>query len=166
MKQNHSWEITDAFWKAAEPLVPHKTRDPRRDYQRKPGGGRPPMEPRKVLEAIFYVLRTGVQWNALPESPGSSSAVHRYFRFWCEAGFFQALWRAGLGAYEEVRGIQWSWLSADGCMSKAPLAQEAAGGNPTDRGKKREQTPYAHRHCRSTAVAGCHRGEPTRCVAT
>jgi hypothetical protein len=47
------------------------------------------MESRKVLEAIFYVLRTGIQWNALPKSLGSSSAVHRYFRFWCEAGFFR-----------------------------------------------------------------------------
>jgi transposase len=72
MKQIHSWEITDAFWNAAEPLVPRKKRDPYRDYQRKLGAGRPPMNPRKVLQAIFYVLRTGIQWNALPKSLGSS----------------------------------------------------------------------------------------------
>jgi hypothetical protein len=33
MKQNHSWEITDVFWKVAEPLVPRTERDPYRDYQ-------------------------------------------------------------------------------------------------------------------------------------
>ena len=166
MKQEHSWEITDAFWNAAEPLLPHRERDSNRDYQRKPGGGRPPMSPRKVLEAIFFVLRTGIPWNGIPKSLGSSSAVHRYFRFWSEAGFFQALWQAGLAAYGEAQGIQWSWLSADGCMTKAPLAQEAAGRNPTDRGKKWQQTPYARRRRGSPAVAGRNRSEPARCVPT
>jgi transposase len=99
------------------------------------------MEPRKVLEAIFYILRTGIQWKALPKSMGSSSAVHRYFRFWCEAGFFQALWRTGLAAYEEAQGIPWTWLIADGCMSKAPLAREAVGSNPTDREKNGSKRP-------------------------
>jgi transposase len=91
------------------------------------------MEGRKVLEAIFYVLRTGIQWKALPKAMGSSSAVHRYCRFWCEQGFFKALWAAGIEPYDEVTGIQWT--SADGCMTKAPLAQETVGKNPTDREK-------------------------------
>jgi hypothetical protein len=60
-------------------------------------------------------------------------------------GLFQAMWVAGLERYDEAQGIKWSWLSADGCMTKAPLALEAVGENPTDRGKKREQTPYARR---------------------
>jgi transposase len=60
MKQQHSWEITDTFWEKAEPLVPHKERESTKTYRRKPGGGRPAMQPRKVLQAIFYVLRTGI----------------------------------------------------------------------------------------------------------
>jgi len=52
------------------------------------------------------------------------------------AGFFVALWRAGLAEYDEMEGIAWSWQSIDGAMTKAPLAQEAVGRNPTDRGKK------------------------------
>jgi transposase len=158
MKQMKSWEITDEFWKIAEPLIPRRERDPNKDYKRKSGGGRPPLGPRKVLEAIFYVLRTGIQWNALPQAMGSSSAVHRYFRFWCEQGFFKALWIAGLETYDEVKGIQWSWLSADGCMTKAPLAQETVGKNPTDRGKKWQQTPYARRRWGSSLGAGGNRG--------
>jgi putative transposase len=35
-----------------------------------------------------------------------------------------------------MEGIAWSWQSIDGAMVKAPLAQEAVGRNPTDRGKK------------------------------
>ncbi|MDR0473703.1 MAG: transposase, partial [Treponema sp.] len=80
MRQKKSWEITDWFWEAAQRLIPQKARDCNKVYQRKPGGGRPPMEPRKVLKAIFYVLRTGIQWNAIPKEFGSSSAIHHYFR--------------------------------------------------------------------------------------
>jgi transposase len=145
MKQKHAWELTDEFWEIAEPLLPRRERDPAKTYRRKPGGGRPPLEPRTVLAAIFYVLRTGIQWKALPREFGAASAIHRYFRFWCEQGFFKTLWVAGLAAYDEATGIQWNWLSADGCMTKAPLAQEAVGKNPTDRGKKWQQTPYARR---------------------
>ena len=138
MKQKHSWEITDEFRAAAHPLILRKQRGPAREYRRKSGGGRKPMEPRTALAAVFYVLRTGIQWQALPAAFGSSSAVHRYFRFWSEQGMFQALWKAGPAKYGEVKGINWTWLSADGCMTKAPLALETAGRNPADRGKKWE----------------------------
>ena len=151
MKQKNSWEITDAFWHAAEPLIPKKERDSAKEYQRKPGGGRPPIEPRKVLEAIFFVLRTGIQWKALPKTFGAASAIHRYFIFWCEKDFFKSLWVSGLKNYDEVKGIDWSWLSADGCMTKAPLALETVGRNPTDRGKKWQQTPLAGRRRGRTA---------------
>jgi transposase len=141
MRQIKSWEITDEFWEAAAPLIPRKERDSNKVYQRKPGGGRPPMEPRKVLEAVFYVLRTGIQWNALPKTFGSSSAIHHYFRFWCEKGFFPALRAAGLDEYDETKGINWTWLCGDDCMTKAPPAQETA---PTGE-KEHRQTPYARR---------------------
>jgi transposase len=160
MKQKHSWVITDQFWKLVEPLIPRKKRNTAKTYRRKPGGGRRPMEPRRVLEAIFYVLRTGIQWKALPKEFGAASSIHRYFRYWCEQGLFQAMWVAGLQKYDEVQGIKWSWLSGDGCMTKAPLAQEAVGKNPTDRGKEWEQTPYARRWRGGTSGADSHRGQP------
>ena len=98
------------------------------------------MDPRKVFEAIVFVLRTGIQWKALPkEVYGSPSAIHTYFQKWHRAGFFTELWRAGLAEYDDMEGIAWEWLSADGSQGKAPLAQEAVGPNPTDRGKKRKQ---------------------------
>ena len=141
-------------------MTPEKERNSNKEYRRKPGGGRPPMDSRKALEAIFYVLRTGIQWKALAKAYGSSSAVHRYFRFWCEKGLFKALWVAGLEQYQEVRGIDWTRLSGDGCMTKAPLAQETVGKNPADRGKKREQTPYAGRRRRGAAGDSGNRSEP------
>ena len=65
------------------------------------------MPPRQVFSAIVYVLRTGCQWKALPKEFGSASAVHLHFQQWHQAGFFVALWRAGLAEYDEMEGIAW-----------------------------------------------------------
>jgi transposase len=136
-----SWEVSDAFWQKVEPLIPKPQRDPNREYQRKVGGGRKPLPARQVFAGIVYVLRTGIQWKALPkERFGSPSAIHRYFLEWQAAGLFERLWQAGLMEYDEMHSIAWTWQSIDGSLTKAPLAQEAVGPNPTDRGKKWEQT--------------------------
>jgi len=136
-----SWVVSDAFWERVEPLVPQRPpRRARRKYQRQAGGGRKPKEARLVFEAIVYVLRTGCQWKALPrERFGSASAIHKRFLEWGKAGFFLALWQAGLAEYDEMEGIAWRWQSVDGALLKAPLAQESVGPNPTDRGKKWKQ---------------------------
>ena len=63
-------------------------------------------------------------------------APYTPFYAWMRAGFFVVLWRSGLAEYDEMEGIAWKWQSIDGAMVKAPLAQEAVGRNPTDRGKK------------------------------
>jgi hypothetical protein len=63
------------------------------------------------------------------------------------------LWQTGLAEYDEMEGIAWAWQSIDGTMGKAPLAQEAVGPNPTDRGKKRHQAKFASRRCWRPAVA-------------
>ena len=88
------------------------------------------------MDAILLVLRTGMQWNAL-NATGicSSSAAHRRFQEWVEAGVFHEIWRQGLVEYDTVVGIDWAWLAADGAMGKAPLGGAKTGPNPTDRAK-------------------------------
>ncbi len=135
-----SWTISDEFWEAVKGYIPEYARDPERKYQRKPGGGRKPPDKRKILEDIVYVLRTGCQWKSIPKG----SNVHRYFQLWAAAGFFAAIWAAGLYEYDELKGLDWEWQSLDGCMTKAPLAQESVGKNPTDRGKNGDKTQRSH----------------------
>jgi putative transposase len=48
-----SWAVSDAFWKRVEPLLPPPTRDPNKSYIRKKGGGRKPLDYRKVFEGIL-----------------------------------------------------------------------------------------------------------------
>jgi putative transposase len=128
MPRTKPWTVSDEFWERVEPLVPEAPSRAR--------GGRPRMPDRKAFEAMVYVLRTGIQWNALPREMGASSTVHERFQEWEREGFFEEVWRAGLVEYEELEGIEWEWQSVDGVMTKAPLGRGASGPNPTDRAKK------------------------------
>ena len=157
-----SWAVSDEFWRRVEPLVPKRARELGKVFRRKPGGGRKRMAERRVFEGIVFVLRTGCQWKSLPkERFGSASSIHKYFRVWLKAGLFFALWRAGLAEYDEMEGIAWKWQSIDGAMIKAPLAKEATGPNPTDRGKKRKQAPSPGGRMWRPAVADRHRSPST-----
>jgi putative transposase len=93
------------------------------------------MDDRKAMSAIFYILRTGCQWKALPRSFGASSTVHDRFQEWQDDdGMFHRMWIDGLWEYDETVGIVWEWLAMDGVvMTKAPLRGKAQGPNPTDR---------------------------------
>lgn len=162
-KSIKSWTVSDKLWEVAKDLIPEKKRDPNKTYQRKKGGGRKPLDPRRVLSGILYILRNGSLWKALPKEYGASSSVHRYFQYWLKAGFFLMLWQKGLEQYDELEGIAWEWQSIDGAMVKAPLALEAVGPNPTDRGKKWDQAQYIGREQRLASGGDCVRSERPRC---
>jgi putative transposase len=123
------WRIPDELWERIVPLLP-----PRKPHPL--GCHRPRVEDRQAMDAMFFVLRTGCQWNAL-NATGicSSSSAHRRFQEWTEVGVFLALWKSGLVADDALRGIDWEWLAMDGAMTKAPLGGKKVGKNPTDRGK-------------------------------
>lgn len=138
-----SWEVSDAFWDIVKPLIPQPQRDKEKQYKRKTGGGRKPIEARTVLAAIVYVLRTGTQWKALPKEVfGSPSAIHRYFREWDQKGFFLELWQRGLSEYDDMEGIAWEWTSVDGSRNKTPPDKESSGKNSADRKTKKNKAPY------------------------
>ena len=118
---------SEALWQATESLLPEEPP--------KPKGGRPREEDRKMFNAIFSVLRTGIQWKALPRSLGAGSTVHARVQEWERVGVFETLWTANLLEYEGCEGLGWEWQSLEGAMTKAPLGGEATGPNPTDRGK-------------------------------
>lgn len=161
MAQIKSWTVSDSLWEKIQPLVPRRvTRSDDKDYRRKPGGGRKPLPERQVFEAIVFVLRTGIQWKALPREFGSSSAVHKRFQQWEQAGFFVRIWQAGLAEYDGMHGIAWQWQSVDGALGKAPLATRCVGRNPTDRGKKWTQAKLAHRRQWHPAVTRRRRSQP------
>lgn len=112
-----SWELPDSLWEILEPLIP----------QRKSHLGRPRnVNFKKILAGIFYVLRTGIQWQALPrENFGPPSTVYHYFKTWADCGIFEKMWAAANETYDELSQLDWQWQSVDGAMTKAPLGGEA-----------------------------------------
>jgi putative transposase len=64
-------DVTDAQWQLIESLIPVYP------------GGRPRKTPlRDVVDAIFYILRTGCQWRYLPKDFPPKSTVWRFFDEW------------------------------------------------------------------------------------
>jgi len=106
-KSVQSWKISDEFWEEIKDYIPKKQRDPNKHYQRAPGQGRPSLPARQVLEGIFYVLRTGCQWKAVPREYGCGSSINRYFHEWQEAGLFEKIWELGLKKDDELEEEKW-----------------------------------------------------------
>lgn len=121
------WEIPDNLWTIIQPLLPPP---------KQPGTvGAPQLCFRRVLNGILYVLKTGCQWKAVPRVYGSGSSVHDSFQKWVACGCFEQAWVLVLERYDDLIGISWQRLAADGTMLKAPLGGDGCGPNPTDRAK-------------------------------
>jgi len=152
-----NWRLSDELWEILRLLIPeHKN-------THRFGGGKPRISDRVCMEAILYVLRTGCQWKALDASrfcPGSTA--HDRFQEWVQAGIFLAMWQTSLEAYDELEGIDWSWLSMDGCMTKAPLGGEKDREKPHRSGQARRETKPAGRSARNSGGSGRGRRQPPR----
>src|SRR6059036_655404 len=68
------YELTDYEWKAIEPCLPNKPR------------GVPRVNDRRVLNGIFWVLRSGARWADLPERYGPPTTIYNRFNRWRKAG--------------------------------------------------------------------------------
>ncbi len=124
-ERRQRFSLSDELWEHLEPFIPVRK-------SCLPKGGRPPLPPRVVADAIFFVLRTGCQWKAIArESHGCcGSLAHLRFQEWVEEGVFQRFWEAGLHKYDEVRGIDWRFQAMDGAITKSPLGGALRGPIP------------------------------------
>jgi putative transposase len=123
--RDDGWRLPDALWSKMEPLLPARPKHPL-------GCHNPRVPDRAAMDAIFFVLRTGCQWNALRGTTiCSSSSAHRRFQEWLAAGLFAAFWREGLLAYDGLRG--WYWTER---WERRRSVGKKTGPNPTDRGKR------------------------------
>lgn len=74
-------DLTDKEWAVLAPLIP----EPK-------GGGRPrTTDMREVLNAIFYVLKTGCQWDHLAHDFPAKGTVYHYFNTWRKDGTWQQM---------------------------------------------------------------------------
>ena len=136
-KKKLGYRLPDELWARLAPLIPG------RKHPHPQGGGRPRRADRDCADAIFFVLRTGCQWAAL-NATGlcPHSTAHDRFQEWVAAGVWQKLWKELVQEYDELVGLDWSYLSVDGSMTKAPLAAlgEKKRAQPDGPGQARGQT--------------------------
>jgi putative transposase len=154
-KTTTAFRISDELWAVLQPLLPvHVNPHPL-------GGGRPRVPDRTCADGIFYVLRTGCQWKALAQTDlCAPSTAHDRYQEWVAAGVFLKLWQSGVEQFDDLTGLDWSWLSMDGAMTKAPLGGDKTGPNPTDRAKsgvKRSLLTEGHGVPIGLAIEGAQR---------
>ena len=87
-KRIDSWEVSGEIWKIVELLIPKRLREKGRIYKRKPGGGRKPLEPRRVFEGLVYTEDLHSVESVAKKQFGSSSPVREYFNAREREGFF------------------------------------------------------------------------------
>jgi transposase len=121
--------VPDDLWERIRPLIPVK---PRR--RRHPG--RKPIDPRKALTAIVFVLKTGIPWEHLPRELGCGSGMTawRYLRAWQRAGVWEKIHKTLLDRLRGAEKIDGSRAAVDSSSVRAVGGGEKTGPNPTDRG--------------------------------
>ncbi len=97
--------------------------------------GRPSAAAVPMLQGIFYLLRTGCQWNALPRCFGPSSTIHDFFEKLVKNNVFIQAWSNILEKYDWAVGLALQEQAFDCCHKKAPLGGQATGCSPVDRKK-------------------------------
>ena len=70
--------MTDDEWAYFEPFLIRR-------------GGRPPRNHRRVLDAVFWLMRTGAPWRDLPEGFGNWNSIFRQFRRWADSGVWDVI---------------------------------------------------------------------------
>src|SRR5215469_6357079 len=73
------YDLSDFEWRVIEPLLPNKPR------------GVPRVDDRRVLNGIFWVLRSGAPWRDLPERYGPRTTCYNRFVRWRKAGVWDWL---------------------------------------------------------------------------
>ena len=113
--------VSDDLWAVVAPLLPPEPP--------KPKGGRPRVPDRACLTGIIFVLKSGIQWEVLPQEMGCGSGVTcwRRLRDWQEAGVWEALHRTLLDRLGEADRIDWSRVSLDSASIPAKRGARPSG---------------------------------------
>jgi putative transposase len=145
------WEVPDELWRRIEPIL-------EAFWPRKPTG-RPPAHWRRVLNAIIFRMRSGCQWDRLPERYGPKSTVHDWFQRWVEGGIFEEIWAVLVAECDELGGVQWEWQSADAMLGKARSGGGKDGQESHRSREEGDQEEPADRRRGRPAGRGDRRGQ-------
>jgi transposase len=148
------WEIPDELWRRIEPIL--------KEFWPRKATGRHVANWRKMLNGIIFRLRSGCQWEKLPERYGPKSTVHDWFQRWVEGGIFEKIWAVLVTECDELGGVDWQWQSADAMLGKARFGGEKDRQESHRSWEKRDQEEPVGRWRGRAAGAGDRRGQRGR----
>jgi transposase len=101
--------LDDELWQWIEPLLP----PPKPRRFRSPG--RQPLDNRKALTGILFVLKTGIPWEALPQEMGCGCGMScwRRLREWQQAGVWPIMQKVLEAELPDAHKIDWSRADVD-----------------------------------------------------
>ncbi len=138
-------DMSDAEWALVASLIPPARR----------GGRRRSIDEREVLNAIFYVLATGCQWQALPKDLPPKSTAHFYFMLWDWNGALERIHEALYVAVREAAGRHASPTAAIIDSQSAKAAQKGAPRSTRRALMPARRSPAASAISSSTRSASC-----------
>jgi transposase len=118
-------DLSDKQWEIVGPLIP-------KPRLRDDGRGRPWRDPRDILNAVLWILRTGAQWNDLPKRYPPRATCHRRFQLWVKHGVLERVVKALAQDLKDRGGIGLDECYVDGSFvpakKGAPLLGKQNGG--------------------------------------
>jgi transposase len=121
--------LPDELWEIIEPILPRRAPSPK--------GGRPPVDDRRALTGILFVLKTGIPWEDLPCEMGCGSGMTcwRRLRDWQKDGTWDRIHKALLDRLRGADQIDWSRGIIDSSSVRAAYGGGETGPSPVDRAK-------------------------------
>lgn len=115
--------IPDGLWEQIRKVLPPPK--PRR----KKYPGRKPMDPRRALTGILFVLKSGIPWEMLPQELGCGSGMScwRYLQAWQKAGVWEAIHKVLLSKLRGSNKIDFSRAVIDSSSVRATLGGPKRG---------------------------------------
>jgi len=117
------WEVDDRLWEQFIHPVILRLDPPAQTGRRR-------SDDRAAFNGIIYQMRTGCQWEALPDRFGTKSSVHRALQRWNARGVLEEVWAILIDHCDELDGVDWQWQSADGVLGKARLGGTRSAKTP------------------------------------
>jgi putative transposase len=145
------WEIPDELWRRIEPIL--------KEFWPSKATGRHVANWRKMLNAILFRMRSGCQWDQLPERFGPKSTVHDWFQRWVQGGIFEKIWAVLVEECDGLGGVQWQWQSADAMLGKARFGGGKDGQESHRSRQEGDQEELGDRRRRRPSGRGDRRGQ-------
>ncbi len=137
-------DLSDAEWVLLAPLIPQAKR-----------GGRPrDVDMREVLNAVFYLLSTGCQWDALPKDLPPKSTVYDYFSLWRSNRTLLRLHQALYAEFREASGRN---------LEPTVAILDSQSAKAAQKGGRRSTRRVTTRARKSRAASGTSSSTPSAC---